>query len=126
MDESQVCGMQHLPRGRVVRDFFEVAVLAVPVDKITDERMPDELEMNPDLVSAAGVYVDFGQGRAAEPFHYTICGARIAADVFCNRHAFPVRRMPGDGGAYFPAIALHFSADNRIIDFFDLSTRELY
>jgi hypothetical protein len=123
--KRQPGSVQHLAGCGVVGEFFEVMILSVAVDKITDQRVTNKLEVHPHLVSAASVYVYFGQSRATEAFEHTIGGARIAAEILHNRHAFSVRRMPCEGGPDFANVALHFSAENCVVDFLNLSTGEL-
>ena len=116
MNKSELAGMEHDSRRGEAEQLLEPAVLALAVNGIAEQRESQVLEMDPDLMRAAGMQRGFHQRRAALRLEHAIAGARLPARAFAHRHAFAMGRMARDGGPDLTLIALHFAADDRVID----------
>ena len=91
--------MEH-DSGRVIAgQLNQVHVLAGAVGVIAQQGMAQVLEVNPDLMGAAGVKHRFDQGSLAQPLAHPVAGEGFAAALLPihRRHAFAVRGMPRNG-----------------------------
>src|SRR5438105_15944370 len=113
MDESQPKGVQHLPGGRIACQVLQSLVLALSVSRVTRQRETQELEVHPDLVSAASVKQRFDERRAIQAVPHLVSSSGFAAFLAIHRHPFPMRRMPRDCSADFSALPRQLSANDR-------------
>ena len=125
MDEGQSECVQHLAWGAVAGQLLEALVLTVAVSRIADERVTKELEVHANLMRAAGVQQDFGEGGALEPLQDAVAGARRPPDIIVDRHPLAVRRMTGYCGPNFSFVPLHFAADDGVIGLIHCPSGEL-
>jgi hypothetical protein len=101
------------------------AVLSLSVGFIAEDRKAQELEVDSDLVSPAGMERGFDQGGLAQAFQNAITGPGRPAGVVPHRHALPVRRVPGDGGVDFATVAGQLAAKDGVIELLDFPSGEL-
>src|SRR4051794_29037036 len=86
MGETELPGMQHLARRT---RFFAI-------QRITDDRMPKMMKMNPDLVRASAVQRAFHAAKTAARLQAPILGNRRATFPLVDRHLFALHRMSPD------------------------------
>ena len=121
MGERQLKRVQHLARRLITSQLLQAQVLAVAIGGVAHDREAQELEVHPELMGAAGVQQRFDQGGASQPFHHAVTGPRGPAGVVVHSHPLSMRRMPGDGGANFAFVPLHFAAQDRVVSLVDFA-----
>ena len=103
MAECQSSGVQGLPRG----GSFDQRCLAAPcpgdpaaaatgVHRVAHHRMPQVLQVHPDLVGAAGVQLELAGDRPPSNRAITVASVRAARPGGRNHHSLAVLRVPRD------------------------------
>jgi hypothetical protein len=123
--EAEAKRVEHLAMGFEMAGLGQALVLAMTVDGIAEQGIAKEFEVNPDLVSAAGMESGFDQGGALETLLHAVAGVGFASVFLVDDHAFAVGTMPGDRGANLPFVALDLAADNREIQLLNLAAGKL-
>lgn len=99
MDKTKGHGMKCLPLQRHggLRRF------PVPIYRISQQRMPNGIHMDPDLMGPSGFQTAFNVGKGPETFQHLYMSDRFLSVPDAGGHLFPVRRMSSDRsvGIYF-------------------------
>ena len=98
------------------QQILQALVLPVPVGRVAHHREPQELEVHPDLVRAAGVQDRLDQRRPAQSLQHMVAGPRLTSSVVIHRHALAMGGMPSNGGADFAPVARQLAAEDRLVD----------
>src|SRR5690242_21185355 len=112
MQKTQLPRMQHLSRRAVTRELLQSQILAVAVDEVTNQRVAKKLEMNPNLVGTPGMKISFDEGSTFQSIYHPVTGMGLSSALFIHRHAFAVRRVPGNRNPYIAAVARDRAAHN--------------
>lgn len=125
MKESEPKGMEHLARCGVAGQLSEVRILAFAVSDVPNERKAKVFEMNTHLVGATGVETGFDERGVMQTFQKLEAGPGIATAPVRDSHPFPVRGMPGDGGADFALLWTEPATEQGVVDLSNAAGTEL-
>ncbi len=123
--EDEAKGVEHLARGAIAGEFFEALAGAASVGVIADEGVTDVLEVDADLVGAAGMEVGLDEGGVVEALKDAVGGPGVTAFADAGGHAFAVGGVAGDGGADVAAEFGDFAAHDGVVDLFESAPGEL-
>ena len=97
---------------------------AGPVDRVSGDRVPDRIEMHPDLVGPPGDEVELQQGPPGESFADPVPGGR-SPPVRDHGHPGPVLRVAPDRRLDAPDRRRHVPGDERLVGLADPPRLEL-
>ena len=118
--------MEHLARGGVICLGATANVMAAAVGAIACERETEMLEVNANLVGAAGVEHDLDKGGGAEAFEHAETGACFATFAgIGDGHGAAMGWMARDRGLDFTGSFWEFAAENGVINLFHRAIAEL-
>ena len=116
MAKLQLPRVQHVP-GKAA---------AAPIERITENRAAQALQMNPNLMGAARAGTAFDQGDSIRRTEHAIFGQRSpAATGFANAHLPPIGRMARDRRIHDAVAPAGNSRDKRQIHLDHLATGKL-
>src|SRR5580658_7256801 len=115
MEKAQAPCVQHLPGTVAGR---------VPVHLIAKDRVPDRVEMHPDLVCSTSVNLAQNQSPLACLSDHVKSGVSRPATVD-DRHFLPMHRMPADRLDNIVSSFCEASGAQRQVEFLNLSAGEL-
>src|SRR5882724_12431950 len=114
--------MEHHAWRSVIRQFLEPRILPRAVSVVAHEQMAEELKMHADLMRAPGVDLRLDERGGVQPFENFVARMRRATGIIVERgHAFAMRRMPRNRRADFTGFTREFTAQNRVVNFFDFA-----
>lgn len=101
-----------------------IGIRFFPIQFVAQHRMPNRLEVNPDLVCSSSKYLAKHQRRLVRFADHLIPRMGPAATVE-NRHLLPVHRVTPNRLEYFARAFREAWNTQRQIEFLDLSSSEL-
>ncbi len=127
MSKPELLGMESLPGKYLEAILHELPVfgkgcalqdLIAPVIGIIEQRMPDMLHMNADLMRPAGFEPAFDQRNVPQLFQRPVVSDSPfpLGAIGINIHDLPVFRIPRDRGIYGPFALLRDTPDQGLVN----------